>query len=228
MNSLERYVIPRLGSMPISEIQRKDVIDVLSPICSDKPAMARKVRQRIDLIRRWAMAYEYRRDNPADEARNGMIRVTPSRATPHDGLASVIAGVHASGASWAITLAFEFLVLAVARPGEVRLAQWGEIDLETATWTKRVMHGMLELWHRVPLASRALDVLRKVLALNGGQNPRAEFRRQHWPHNRSFSDVEAASRASRTLRAEWRPVKFSRLVRRDGNRPDPRRTLPCS
>ena len=109
---------------------------MLSPICSDKPAMARKVRQRIDLIRRWAMAYEYRRDNPADEARNGMIRVTPSRATPHDGLASVIAGVHASGASWAITLAFEFLVLAVARPGEVRLAQWGEIDLETATRRK--------------------------------------------------------------------------------------------
>ena len=32
-------------------------------------------------------------------------------------------------------LAFEFLVLTAARSGEVRLAQWDEIDLEAREWT---------------------------------------------------------------------------------------------
>ena len=173
MSSLERYVSPHLGSMPISEIKCKDVIDVLSPIAFHKPVTARRVRQRISLIMRWAIAHEYRKDDPAGEAINGIIRVTrpvtPSRAAHHEQLASVISGVHASGAPRGVTLAFEFLVLTVARPGEVRLAQWGEIDLETATWTKRVMHGRSGPWHCVPLSSRSVDVLREVLALNGGK-----------------------------------------------------------
>ena len=172
MSSLERYVIPRLGSMLISEIQLRDVMDVLSPIAFHKPVTARRVRQRISLIMRWAIAHEYRKYDPAGEAINGIIRVrpvTPSRAAHHEELASVISAVHASGAPRGITLAFEFLVLTVARPGEVRLAQWGEIDLETATWIKRVMHERLRPWHCVPLSSQAVDVLREVLALNGGQ-----------------------------------------------------------
>ena len=38
-------------------------------------------------------------------------------------------------AQTAVRLAFEFLVLTVARSGEVRLATWDEIDAAGAVWT---------------------------------------------------------------------------------------------
>lgn len=88
----------------------------------------------------WPELLEHRADNPAGEAlgealgrQQDVVRHMP--ALPHVEVAAAVDAVRASGA-WAGTkLAFEYLVLTVARSAEVRLATWDEIDLDAAVWT---------------------------------------------------------------------------------------------
>ena len=55
------------------------------------------------------------------------------RALPHEDVAAAVETVRSSdSAAPAVKLAFEFLVLTAARPGEVRLAAWDEVDVAGA------------------------------------------------------------------------------------------------
>ena len=65
-------------------------------------------------------------------------------------------------------LAFEFMVLTAARSGEVRLADWNEIDVEAKTWTIPDHKMKANRIHRVPLADRAIAVLRDAKAFDRG------------------------------------------------------------
>ena len=82
---------------------------------------------------------DYRNDNPCD--RIGPVLgpqqdlVQHMRALPHRDVAAAVETVRASSAAPVITLAFEFLVLTAARSGEVRGAQWAEIDTKDHVWT---------------------------------------------------------------------------------------------
>ena len=64
--SMQRYVFPRIGGRPVSEVNTADVLEILSPIWHVKAATAREVRQRIRSVLEWAIALDMRNDNPCD------------------------------------------------------------------------------------------------------------------------------------------------------------------
>ena len=70
--------------------------------------------------------------------------------------ADVVETVRASGAAPVVKLAFEFLVLTAARSGEVRGAEWTEIDTEEHIWTVPATRTKAKREHRVPLSGPAL------------------------------------------------------------------------
>ena len=117
-----------------------DVMALLLPIWSTKRVTARRVRQRIGAVMKWAVAQGFRADNPAGDAisaalpKNGAMQ-KHQRALPHAQVGSALGRVRRSGAYRGTMLAFEFLVLNASRSGEVRNAQWEEIDHEGAVWT---------------------------------------------------------------------------------------------
>ena len=163
--SLETYAYPSIGELPVSEITPGHVMAVLMPIWNDKRETARRVKQRISAICRWAVAQGHRIDDPAgivvDAAlpRNSVKR-RPMPALPYDEVANCIAKVKASRrASASSKLALEFLVLTAARSAEVRKANWDEIDIEARTWTVPAARMKANREHRVPLSERALEVL---------------------------------------------------------------------
>ena len=172
--SLQTYAYPSLGELAVSEITPGHVMAVLEPIWNDKRETARRVKQRISAICRWAVALGHRTDDPAgiviDAAlpRNGVQR-RHMPALPYEEVAKCIAKVRGGArASESSKLALEFLVLTAARSGEVRKATWDEIDLDGATWTVpgERMKGNRE--HRVPLSKRALEVLAHAAGLSDG------------------------------------------------------------
>lgn len=55
----------------------------------------------------------------------------------------------------------EFQILTAVRPSEAREARWNEIDLEQAVWTIPAERMKLKRPHRVPLSSRAMEILRR-------------------------------------------------------------------
>ena len=163
-SSLGRYAKPRLGRKRVSDIDSADVLAVLVPIWAGKRETAKRVRQRIGAVMKWAIAQGYRHDNPAGDAiaaalpKNGVIK-KHMRALPYPEVAGGIAKIRQSAAWTGTKLALEFLVLTAARSGEVRGARWSEVDLEAQTWTVPVERMKMGKPHRVPLSARALEVL---------------------------------------------------------------------
>ena len=174
LQTLERYVFPRIGTRPVSEVDSADVLAVLTPIWHVKTRTARAVRQRIRAVLEWSIAMEHRSDNPCD--RVGPVLgpqrevVRHMRALPHRDVAAAVGKVRASRATQAIKLAFEFLVVTAARSGEVRLATWDEVDTAGRVWTVPAERMKMNREHRVPLSSRAVEVLDAARSLADG-NP---------------------------------------------------------
>ena len=165
---------PSIGELPLSELTSGHVMSVLLPIWNEKRETARRIKQRISAICRWAVAQGYRNDDPAgvvvDAAlpRNTVQR-RPMPVLAYEEVADCIAKVKASRrASESSKLALEFLVLTAARSAEVRKAKWDEIDVEGATWTVSAERMKANREHRVPLSGRALAVLAEAAELSDG------------------------------------------------------------
>ena len=155
-SSLDTYVHPVIGDLPVAEVTPGHVMSVLQPIWSDKRETARRVKQRISAICRWAVAQGHRSDDPAgiviDAALpRGEVKVQHLPALPYGEVAQCLATVKASrGASASSKLALEFLILTAARSGEVRKATWDEIELGGAVWTLPAERMKANREHRVP------------------------------------------------------------------------------
>ena len=173
--SLRRLAFPRIGRMPVSEVSSADVLEILTPIWHRKAETARRVRLRLRAVLEWAVAMEYRIDNPCD--RIGPVLGTQQhvarhmRALPHREVAAAIGTVRGSTVLGAAKLAFEFLVLTAARWSEVRWAEWAEIDRSGRVWTIPARRAKTNRQHRVPLYGRALEILEEAQALGEGAGP---------------------------------------------------------
>ena len=175
ISSLRRFAFPRIGKMPVSEVTSADVLEILTPLWHRKVETARRVRQRLQAVLEWAVAMEFRIDNPCD--RIGPVLgpqqdVTEHmQALPHREVAAVIRTVRVSPALPAARLALEFLVLTAARWGEVRWAEWEEIDRSGRVWIVPARRAKTNRRHRVPLCGRALEILEAAQALGEGAGP---------------------------------------------------------
>lgn len=183
ISTLEAYAFPRLGSRKVSDVTTADVLAVLTPIWVAKPETARRVRQRIGTVMKWAVAQGWRQENPAENIAQALPKADMTKAhrkaLPYQEVANCIAAVQASGAGRATKLALEFLVLTAARSGEVREARWCEFDFHGAagatratgaTWEIPASRMKMKKAHRVPLSARALEILREAekLAADSG------------------------------------------------------------
>ena len=166
-SSMERYAFPILGDLRVDRIQREDVLRMLTPIWGRKLETARRVRQRVRSVLRWAHAHGYVGENMAGEALDGALpsltaRKSHFRALPYREVPRALETVRESPASLPARLCFEFLVLTAARSGEARNATWAEMDTEAREWRipGERMKGGRE--HRVPLPDAALDLLEQA------------------------------------------------------------------
>ena len=169
-SSLKRYVFPKLGRKPVSDITTADVLGVIVPIWHAKTATARRVKGRISSIMRWAIAQNYIENNPASDAVEAALPrdTTPQqhhRALPHREVGTALRTVRESNASPAAKLLFAFVTQTASRSGEARLARWSEVDLEERVWTVPADRMKAKREHRVPLASRAMEVLTEARRL---------------------------------------------------------------
>ena len=171
-STVSRFALPDLGKLPVGDVTSADVLQTLQRIWHTQPDTARRVRQRISTVMEWAIAMQYRADNPCDRLapvlgpQKAIVR--HMRALPHGEVAAAVAAVRASSVRPVVKLVFEFLVLTAARSGEVRGARWDEIDVEDRVWTIPAprMKAMRE--HRVPLCGRAVEILNAAETLGDG------------------------------------------------------------
>ena len=216
LQQMEKRTFPAIGSKPVDRVGRDDVLGILVPIWTEKPEIARKLRQRIRATFEWAQAHGHCESNPAGESINGALPSQPAvkshfRALPYHEIPEALATIEASGASLASKLCFRFVVLTAARSGEAREATWSEIREDERLWVipANRMKGNVE--HRQPLSDAAMEVLERAKALRDDSDlifP-SPMRRGRPLSNMSLTkltrDVGLAERMTiHGLRAAWR------------------------
>ena len=167
-SSLRTYVYPTVGGKRIDLITSADLMACLAPIWFTKAETARRVRQRISAVMKWAVAEGHRQDDPtatitAARGKNSARR-QHMRSVPHSQVSEALAT-----SAWGATVyCFEFLTLCAVRSGEARLATWDEINLDSATWTIPGHRTKTGEPHRVPLSTTAVAILNKTRTLSDG------------------------------------------------------------
>ena len=171
ISTLEAYAFPRIGSRPVHAIRQSDILRVLSPIWTEKPATARRVRQRLRTVLNWARAAgHFAGMNPVEGVEDGLpkqrAKVQHFAALPYRELPELMRRLEMVDGMGAMAL--RFLILTAARSGEVRGAMWPEIDAEGRVWAVPGARMKSGEEHRVPLCDAALGVLGRVRGLSDG------------------------------------------------------------
>ena len=169
---MSAYVLPVIGHKPIDSITPADVLSFLEPLALEKPSAAKKVKQGLSQTFKRSIAQGLRTTNPADQNINaGLPKLSTKehhRALLHGQVADALNIVRTSGAWQGTKLALEFLVLTAARSGEVRAAEWSEIDVDAALWIIPPTRMKSGREHLVPLSPAAISVLERAMGLSGG------------------------------------------------------------
>jgi integrase len=175
LSTLETYAFPTFGEKRITAVTSADVLAALSSIWNSHPETARRVKQRIGTVMKWAIAQGWRTDNPADTIsaalpKQDRSKVKHRQALPYGEVAAAVGKVRASNASKATKLVFEFLVLTATRSGEAREAVWSEIDLDKREWMIPAERMKAKRAHRVPLSDRAMAILKEAKTLKSDKS----------------------------------------------------------
>jgi integrase len=174
-NSLDKYVIPKIGSLDVGDIGITQVLAVIEPMWKTRTETASRIRGRIELILSWAdKRVERERLNPARWRGHLDTQLPrPSRvARPKHHKALAITEMAAfmealRGLDTAPAEALEFAILTAARSGEVRHATWDEIDLRSRVWTIPAGRMKAGREHRVPLSASAVSLLLSIGRIDG-------------------------------------------------------------
>ena len=169
-NTLAADAYPVAGRLLVSDIDTEVVMMILTPIWSVKPETAGRLRGRIEKILAWATVSGFRQGGNPAQWHNHLDNLLPAKsrihsvkhhpAMPYQEIEGFLLQLRKREGIAA--LALEFLIYTAARTSEVRGAPWREFDLDSGIWTipGPRMKGKKE--HRVPLAERALEIVREL------------------------------------------------------------------
>lgn len=172
-DTLQRFAYPIVGAMPVADIGTPEILKVLRPIWETRCETASRLRGRIERILARATVEGHRTGaNPAtwrghlQEALPARSEVSPIkhfRAMPVAEVPAFMAELvqrQEVGAG-----ALMFLILTVARTGEVIGAKWSEIDRQEKLWKVPAARTKTGREHVVPLSTMAMEALQQVEGL---------------------------------------------------------------
>lgn len=173
LRRLELHVYPLIGDMKIGDIRTSDVYNIVERLEKRNTSeTARKVSQLCSRIFRFAMLKEYCDADPCYALRGEVGRRKKSTAGH---LAAIIEPEMVSKLmkdisvypQLVVRLALRFSAYTFCRPGEVRHAEWDEINFEKAVWSIPSLKMKARRDHLVPLAPQVVDLLRELQVVTG-------------------------------------------------------------
>jgi integrase len=163
--SLETNVYPRLGDLRVDTIDAGHVRDVLAPIWTKKPELARKVRMRIGQVLNFSHSKGWRSTEAPGRSVTVGLPKQPSgknfKSMPYVDVPRFVAdtlGKPSTNGRRALVLQ----ILTAARPGEIRAAKWEQFDLERGEWSRPASMMKSSETHTVTLSRAAVAMLREM------------------------------------------------------------------
>jgi integrase len=168
---LERDVFPWIGARAIGELIAKDVLDALRRIeARDATETAHRAMQNCGQVFRYAVATGRARDDVTRDLRGALTPWKPQHypsITDPTEVGALLRTIRGFTGSNVVAAALKLAPLVFTRPGELRQAEWSEIDLETAEWNIPAVRMKLRQPHLVPLSKQAVAILRDLHRVTG-------------------------------------------------------------
>ncbi|HEC75412.1 MAG TPA: DUF4102 domain-containing protein [Methylophaga aminisulfidivorans] len=168
---IENDVFPWLGKRNINEITSPDLLVVLRRV-EDRGAIetAHRINQICGQIFRYAIATGRAERDIAADLRGAL---PPTRVKHHSSITEpkqvgeLIRAINSYGGSFVTAVALKLSPLLFVRPGELRQAEWDEIDFENREWRIPAEKMKMREVHIVPLCTQAIRLLNELKALTG-------------------------------------------------------------
>jgi len=195
--------LPFIGNRCITEITAPEILAVLRRSeARGRHETATRLREIIGGVFRFAVATGRAQGDPTGALRGALTtpkvqhRAAIIEPKAFGGLLRALAGYDGAPETRA---ALELLALTFVRPGELRAAEWAEFDLDASVWAIPAEKMKMKRPHRVPLAPRAVAILRELQGITGA----GKF---------LFPSIRSAARcmSENTINAALRRLGFAR------------------
>lgn len=169
---LERDIFPWIGGKPIAEITAPQLLAVLRRI-EERGAVetAHRAHQNCGQVFRYAIATGRAERDPSPDLKGAL---PPVKQTHHAAItdpmhiAELLRAMDDYQGHFVTRCALRLAPLFFVRPGELRKAEWAEIDLDKAEWNIPAERMKMREPHLVPLSTQAMAILQELYALTGG------------------------------------------------------------
>ena len=177
---LELYIFPWLGDKPIRSITAPEVLACLRRL-EEKGTLdtAHRAKQNCGQVFRYAIATGRADRDPTPDLRGALPAIQKQHyaaITDPAEVGALLRAVDGYTGNFVTLCALKLAPLFFLRPGELRQAEWSEIDFDQAEWNIPVERIKLKTvekarrkgeFHLVPLAQQALAILHDLHALTG-------------------------------------------------------------
>jgi len=168
---MDNDVFPWIGGRPVAELTAPDFLRVARRI-EERGAIesAHRIMQNCGQVMRYAVATGRADRNPVADLRGALAppaeRHHAAITDPRE-LGGLLRAIDAYSGDATTRAALRLAPLVFVRPGELRHAEWSEIDLDVGEWNIPAHKMKMREPHLVPLSSQAVAILRDLQPLTG-------------------------------------------------------------
>ncbi len=171
LRRMERDIFPWIGKRPIGEIKAPELLTVLRRI-EERGAVetAHRASQNCGQVFRYAVATGRAERDPTGDLRGA---IPPTKQTHHASITdpkeigALLRAIDAYEGGLIVRCALKLAPLVFVRPGELRKAQWSEINCDKSEWVIPAERMKMREKHIVPLSRQSLGILRELQPLTG-------------------------------------------------------------
>ena len=162
---------PGLGNRPISEIQPYDILEAVRPIeAKGKLESARRALEFVGQVFRYAVANQLAPADPTRDLRGALTAPKPKHLAAiiePQKVGELLRAIDGYQGGEITQIALRLSPHVFVRPGELRKAEWSEIDLEGAVWRIAADKMKARVEHAVPLSRQAVALFTTAYELTG-------------------------------------------------------------
>jgi len=183
MSRLERDLFPWIGKRPINQIKAPELLAVIRRVES-RGALesAHRIRTIAGQVFRYAVATGRAERDPAGDLKGALPQPREKHhaaITDPKEVAPLLRALDGYQGHFVVKCALRLAPMFFARPGELRNAEWSEIDLDEAVWNIPASKMKMKQAHIVPLCRQAVEILTELKEVT-------EASRYVFPSGRSF------------------------------------------
>jgi len=234
LQRLNKHLYPKIGHIPIKSLDRQQIVDAMLLICeTSSPDIGRRISQMCRQILNYACNRGLIEYVPMGDMK-GILPPVVSKKLPcitdHKRLGEYLKAIYNdTSGTYTVSMAMKILPYFGARVGEFSMAEWCEIDFDTATWVIPSNHRKLKKQkktddncHTIPLSKQAIKLLRELQRVTGNGRhvfPSVKGDSSHMSNEAVNKRIAALGFKGEMVAHSWRSV-FSTYMNSIDRNPD--------